>query len=117
MINLYQAPSADRDAFSTRKHTFSMGATAVSDHQGSFTYFGTGYLGRTHDSAAYKESVLFTHEARFFGPHEYLLADAAYAISETVIPRYKGNNITQRQKKIQHNMPELVPRLSTLLGC
>ncbi|KAF9980840.1 hypothetical protein BGZ65_004624 [Modicella reniformis] len=46
-----------------------MGATAICDHRGIFRYFSTG--------------------VEFFQEDEYLLADAAYAISSSVIPRYK----------------------------
>jgi hypothetical protein len=90
MVDLYKAPPLDRDAFSTRKHSFSIGATAVCDHQGIFTYFATAYLARRHDAIAYQEGKLHTDKDLYFSGEEYILADAAYTLTETVIPRYKA---------------------------
>lgn len=39
-----------------------------------------------HDSLAYKQSALYTDEATHFQGNEYLLADAAYALTKTVMP-------------------------------
>ena len=41
-------------AWITRKCTYTMGATAVCDREGRFTYFATRYVGSMHDSLAFK---------------------------------------------------------------
>ncbi|KAF9368963.1 hypothetical protein CPB97_004039 [Podila verticillata] len=69
---------------------YAMGGTAVSDHCKVFIYFSTGYVGSMHDSQAYKNTELFLSKDEYFQGMDYLLADAAYALSPTVIPRYKN---------------------------
>jgi hypothetical protein len=76
-----------------------MGATGVCDDRGMFTFFSTGYLGRTHDSAAYKACDLYLHEDEYFSGEDWLFADAAYALSMRIIPRYKAAHLTQQQKR------------------
>ncbi|KAG0313147.1 hypothetical protein BGZ97_010484 [Linnemannia gamsii] len=52
-----------------------------------------------HNSTAYKRIYLYQDEATFprqlFQGHEYLLADAAYSLSETVMPRYRNGTSGQ----------------------
>lgn len=67
-----------------------MGGTGVCDHIGRFIFFSTGYFGSFNDSYAYKRIHLYTHADRFFRGEEYLLADAAYSLSPTVMPRIRN---------------------------
>lgn len=89
-FELYQAPTFDKDTFYSRKKVFALGATGVVDHRGAFTSFLTGYPSTYHDSTAYKTSRLYNYPSRYFEGFEYLLADAAYGTSETVMTRFKG---------------------------
>ncbi|KAF9084071.1 hypothetical protein BGX27_003927, partial [Mortierella sp. AM989] len=52
-----------------------------------------------HDAAAFKESDLCRYEGEFFSEDDYLLAGAAYALSKTMIPCYKGATLTWQQKR------------------
>lgn len=97
LLRLYQAPSQDRNSYATRKNCFTFGATGVCDHRGVFIYFSTGYVGSIHDSAVYKDGKLFTEAHRYFQGEDYLLGDAAYALSTTLMTRYKGNNLIRDQ--------------------
>lgn len=96
MIDLYKAPEYNRDVFATRKHNFSIGATGVCNHWGDFIYFTSAYLGPKHDSDSYKASHLFRARNEYFSGEDYLLADTAYALSETIIPQFKGTAVTQQ---------------------
>ncbi|KFH70445.1 hypothetical protein MVEG_01808 [Podila verticillata NRRL 6337] len=91
-IPFESAPHYDTASWNTRKFVHAMGCTAVCDHQGRFTYVSTGYVGSMHDSLAYRDTYLHGRKDEFFQGKEYILGDAAYAISTTVIPRYKGAN-------------------------
>ncbi|KAF9948161.1 hypothetical protein BGZ72_009902, partial [Mortierella alpina] len=53
-----------------------------------FTYHSTGYVGSMHDSGDYKNNYLYQRPEDYFIGKEYLLADAAYALTTTVIPRF-----------------------------
>ncbi|KAG0023579.1 hypothetical protein BGZ80_009012, partial [Entomortierella chlamydospora] len=55
-----------------------MGAAAVCDYIGRFTYFSTRYVDSSHDSSVYKRTFLYTNKDWFFQEDEYLLADVAY---------------------------------------
>lgn len=83
-------PTHDSPSWVTRKCDNAMGATGVADHTGRIIYLSTGYVGSMHDSHAYKETNLYKRPGDFFQWKEYLLADAAYSLTETVIPRYKN---------------------------
>ncbi|KAG0044380.1 hypothetical protein BGZ89_006077 [Linnemannia elongata] len=68
-----RAPAYQSQAWITRKCYYAMGATAVCDHVGRFT-----------------APTLFKSEANYFQGHEYLLADAPYALSQSVLSRYRS---------------------------
>ncbi|KAF9301075.1 hypothetical protein BGZ91_009653, partial [Linnemannia elongata] len=84
------APTWETKVWNSRKFRYAMGATAVCDHVGRFTFFSTGYFGCFNDSYAYKRTHLHTHPGRFFQGQEYLLADAAYSLTRTVMPRFRN---------------------------
>lgn len=84
------APEYETVAWITRKCDYAMGATGVCDHQGIFTYFSTGYIGSMHDSVAYKNTDLHMDQEAYFQGRQRLMADAAYGISPTIMPRYKN---------------------------
>lgn len=47
-----------------------------------------------HSSLAYKSTVLYAKRRTKFADNDYLLANAAYALSLTVIPQIKGAKST-----------------------
>lgn len=85
-----RAPAYQAQAWITWKCIYAMGATAVCDHEGNFTSFATRYVGSMHDSLASRMCGLNRHEDDYFQEHDYLLADAAYTSTETVLPRYRS---------------------------
>lgn len=105
---LESAPSSNPHRWVTRKCNYAMGATAVCDHVGRFTFVRTGYVGKMHDSAAYKATPLFMEPILFFHLNEYLLADAAYALTPTVIPRYKNADGDEASFNIYHGSARVV---------
>jgi len=52
-----------------------------------------------NDSLAYRATRLHKDRDECFQGKEYLLADAGYSIASTVIPRYKGNDITAQEHR------------------
>jgi len=90
MIPFSRAPSLDRNSWVTRKGNFAMGATGVCDFRGVFMFFSTGYSGARHDSAAYKDTQLYTHTGRYFTGLEFIFGDAAYGLSLTLLVGFKG---------------------------
>lgn len=99
-ILVYRGPSWQGGRATAREHCFSMGATAVCNHRGFFTYFHTGYYATTLNTATYRRSALCKSKATFFSGEDYLLADASYAVTSTVIPRYKGVSAESEDAKI-----------------
>lgn len=92
MIPIYQAPSRNRDALATQKGNYALGATAVCDHRGVFTFIHTGYAGSRHDAAAYKDTPLYREKEHFFTGEDHLVGDSAYALTPTVLTAFKGKN-------------------------
>ncbi|KAG0367830.1 hypothetical protein BGX24_003070 [Mortierella sp. AD032] len=81
-------------SWNTQKSVYAMGCTAVCDHQGRFTFVSTGYVGSMSDSFAYRSTKLHKNLNKYLQGAEYLLADAGYATSPTVIPCYNGSDTT-----------------------
>ena len=52
-----------------------------------------------NDSVAYRSTKPHKNRDTHFSGKDYLLADAGYAISSTVIPRYKGTDITAEEHR------------------
>lgn len=91
-IPIYQAPTRNRDALATRKGNYALGATAVCDHRGVFTFIHTGYVGSRHDAAAYKDTPLYKEKELFFSGKDHLVGDSAYALTPTVMIAFRGKN-------------------------
>jgi len=89
-IPVYRAPTLDRHVWVTRSSEFAIGATGVCDHQGAFIFFSTGYPGSRHDSAAFKDTDLYRHAQQYLTGEEYIVGDAAYALSPRLIVGFKG---------------------------
>lgn len=102
------APSYHRPEWNTRKCHYAMGATAVCDHQGRFTFVSTGYIGSMHDAYAYKKTDLYSQPDDFFQGREYILGDAAYMVTRTVIPRYKNAQGYQARFNTLHGRARVV---------
>ncbi|KAF9180864.1 hypothetical protein BGZ51_005828 [Haplosporangium sp. Z 767] len=83
------APTWQTTTWITRKGNYAMEITAMCDHIGHSIYFPSGNVGSVHDALVYKRAHLYTRKENFFQGQEYLLADAAYALTPTVILRFK----------------------------
>lgn len=89
---LFAAPSWEPQAFNTRKCVHAVSAIGVCDHLGRFIFFSAGHLGSTHDSLALRRTPMYKWPSFFFRGPEYLIADAAFALTLTVIPRIRNPN-------------------------
>ncbi len=103
LIPIYRAPSEDRNSWATGRSNFAMGATGVVDQHAAFIYFSTGYVGSKHDSSAYKGSPLFSSSSQYFSGDDYLLGDAAYGLTPTLITRFEGR-LTEQQSKFNFRL-------------
>lgn len=101
---LESAPSLSTKEWNTRKCVYAMGCTAVCDHQGRFIYVSTGYIGSMNDSQAYSMTQLSTKKEDFFQGLEFILGDAGYANTPTVITRFKGNDANDPQRAAFNNI-------------
>lgn len=124
LIPLYRAPTLDRHSWATRKSNFAMGATGVCDHQGAFIYFSTGYPGSRHDSAAYKDTFLYSNPGKYFKGEECMVGDLAYGLSPTLITGFKGDLSAEKTRfnktlsggrsRIEHSFGMLKGRFRSL---
>ncbi|GJJ74603.1 nuclease HARBI1 [Entomortierella parvispora] len=102
------APSYNTHEWNTYKCKHAMGATAVCDHQGRFTFVSTGYVGSMHDALAYKKCSLYTSADDFFRGRQYIIGDAAYMVSKTVIPRYRIPRGYQQRFNTLHGQARVI---------
>lgn len=75
-----------------------MNVQAVCDHRGIFTSYVIGWPGSVHDSKIFWHSDISVHHRQLFASHEYLLADAGYAITSYCITPFREPLIRQQQK-------------------
>ncbi|KAE8211094.1 hypothetical protein CF319_g9363, partial [Tilletia indica] len=100
-IVLYERPGGELngDQFFNRKRRYALNLTAVCDFKLRFTYVLIGWPGSVHDSRAWSSSSPHRQPAQFFAEGEYLLADSAYANSDTVVTPYKRPHSNARVNK------------------
>jgi hypothetical protein len=71
-------------------HRYSVNAQIVCDMYGVIIAVHAGCPGSSADSTVFQRMDHFQEPEEFFSPGEYLLADAAYAVSTYCVPPYKA---------------------------
>ncbi|KAI7964478.1 hypothetical protein MJO29_002576 [Puccinia striiformis f. sp. tritici] len=89
-IPLFQRPGFDGETFFDRKKRYSLNAQIVCDCDKYITSFLTRWPGSCGDSKVYKRMQLHVNSSEYFDEGQYLLADSAYELTNTVIPSYKS---------------------------
>ncbi|POW06436.1 hypothetical protein PSTT_08985 [Puccinia striiformis] len=89
-IPLFQRPGFDGETFFDCKKRYSLNAQIVCDCDKYITSFLTGWPGSCGDSKVYKRMQLHVNSSEYFDEGQYLLADSAYELTNTVIPSYKS---------------------------
>lgn len=105
-IQLRTKPALDPVSWRVRKDVYAVGCTAVCDHKGPFTYASVGYIGSWRDNKAYGATRLHSKRHRFFQGQEYIMADANYTISTTVIPSYRAYRGVRKFKGVVSLTPD-----------
>jgi DDE superfamily endonuclease len=96
-VPLLQAPIKDCETYWNRKKRYSINVQATCDHLGIFTSYVIGWPGSVHDSKIFWSSDISVHHRQLFANHEYLLADAGYAITSYCITPFRGLPARQQQ--------------------
>ena len=116
LIPVFRAPELDKDYFATRKQNYAIGATAVTDGLSKFLFFHTGYIGTKHDSAAYKDTPLYTEKETFFVGDEHLVGDSAYALTPSMITAFKKLPLTPEMSKFNGALRTLRVKVEHVFG-
>ena len=80
---------ASGPVFFSRKKEYGLQATIVSTLTTCITYTMIGFPASIHDARAYRHTPLSRHPNSFFTPGQYILADSAYTLTDTVLPIHK----------------------------
>lgn len=88
-IPLQYSPIKDREAYFSRKKIYGFNLQAVCNHHEQFIYAHMGATASTHDSTAFKGSLLYQQRSLMMADHEYILGDKAYQLDKHLITPYK----------------------------
>jgi len=82
-------PGIDYESYFNRKSRYGLSAQIVSDWDDRIRFLFVGYPASVHDSRCIGYSELVTKPHKFFSNDEYVLADSAYSLSDTIITPFK----------------------------
>ena len=123
-----EKPVKEGEAYYSRKSDYGINSQIVADLDGHIRYIFTGYPASVHDSRCVRNSDLFKVPEKFFSKGEYVLADSAYTLSDTVLPTFKkpaslrANNAafnvihSSMHVKVEHCIGMLKGRFQSLRG-
>ena len=103
-LALIQTPIAKdvgnvNDYFSGHYYHMGLNCQAMCDHLCRFTYFGVVSPGRTHDSSAFNDaSELKQFIDNLTAGKYFVVSDAAYILTETLLTPYKGSQRMNEDK-------------------
>lgn len=78
------------EEYYSHKGSYGINTMLVCDDRQCIRYVSTGWAGSVHDNRVYNSSTLCSSPERYFNSTEYILADSAYAASNSVVPAYKA---------------------------
>jgi transposase len=82
-------PGIDSEAYYNRKSRYGLNTQVVCDWSGRIRFLFVGYPASVHDSRCIGYSNLTTNPHQYFDDMEYILADSAYTLSNTIITPFK----------------------------
>jgi hypothetical protein len=98
-VVLRYCPTRNGETFFNRKSRYAYNIMLVCDDMKQIRYVVCGWPGSVYDSSIWKSSPLSDNPRRFFAPHQYVLADSAYALDEHIIPVYRQPAASIEQNK------------------
>lgn len=110
---LHKRPAVDGEVFLDRKKTYSVNAQVVCDDRNIITAFYTGWPGSCADALVYSKMSLCLEAEEAFSEGEFLLADAGYRTTKTVVSQYRSN---QRDFPDDPNEIEDITQFGTYLA-
>lgn len=82
-------PVKNHESYYNRKSRYGINIQIISDWEGRIRFLFTGFPASVHDSRCIRNSPIVAEKERFFHGQEYILADSAYSLSETIITPFK----------------------------
>ena len=121
-------PISDHESYYSRKSRYGINVQIVSDWVGRIRFLFAGFPASVHDSRCIRNSPIIKCKSQFFEGHEYVLADVAYTLSETVITPFKkptsnsqpyrsfNRVLSSARVRIQHCIGRLKGRFQSIRG-
>lgn len=92
------------DYFS-RKHIYSIKAQITCDHKLRIRHVSVGAPGSVHDARIFSSCNLALNSSNYFSENQWIAADSAYSLSNTVITPYRTNSSAMTcSKRKQFNL-------------
>src|SRR5215471_15579890 len=88
-IVLAEQPVKDGEFYSNRTSQYGLNCQIVADLDARIRFFFCGYPASVHDSRCIEESDFCRRPQDFFDGPEYVLADSAYTLSNTILTPFK----------------------------
>ena len=107
---MVEPQSIDAPNYHGRKFQYSMSCLVVNDDTKRIRYYLSGFPGCAHDNRVYRNSDLAERPNEFFGNHQFLVGDSAYANSKTVVSSFKkpkGHQLTEEQEAFNFVVTQL----------
>uniref|UniRef100_A0A336MWE7 CSON005157 protein n=1 Tax=Culicoides sonorensis TaxID=179676 RepID=A0A336MWE7_CULSO len=119
-VKLNEAPQDDPDAYLSRKQTHSMKVQIVADHKLRIRQIITGYPGSVHDARIYNQCQLALNSSSYFNQNQYLLADSAYKLTNTIITPFRanqrGDGDSNKKKEFNKRLSKYRVRVENTIG-
>jgi DDE superfamily endonuclease len=127
-VVLAEKPVHDGELYYNRKGEYGINCQIVADLDARIRFLFAGYPASIHDSRSIQNSDLSKDPGTFFGEGEYVLADSAYALTNTIIPTFKKPASLQQDNatfnkihsslrvKVEHCIGMLKGRFQSLRG-
>ena len=91
-IPLFEAPLQNHESYYSRKQQYAIQIQAVCDNELLIRNITVGYPGSAHDARVFANSPIGMHPQRFLSHAEWLAADSAYKLTETVLTPFRDNS-------------------------
>jgi hypothetical protein len=110
-IQLYAAPVDHHESYFSRKQKYGIQLQAICDNNLLIRNISVGYPASTHDARVFVNSPIGMNPNNFFSDGEWVAADSAYRLTETVITPFRDNSnmglVGQRKRFNKHFSGEL----------
>uniref|UniRef100_T1IK39 DDE Tnp4 domain-containing protein n=1 Tax=Strigamia maritima TaxID=126957 RepID=T1IK39_STRMM len=104
-IALASAPKDDAISYFNRKSFYSLNVQIIADPFKRIRSYHIGQPGKVHDAGVFADMDMATQPNIFFSDDQYIIGDAAYKLTTTLITPYRQRaGLTRNHEKFNHHL-------------